>query len=178
MGKGIAESAKNFKNISATVSTRQQMRMASVYYNGMFETAEFKLPEKVKMKVEILQDTEFNSSLRQFMGENDFICSEIFLNGQLYRNGDLVVIEGIDRDSLKVGLIQPVLVKSEDAYFVVRGYLAQRNNLGYFVTENQVEQMSSFTKASHLADFKPLIMHGTTNKFKFALHHNISFSHS
>lgn len=34
MSKGTAESAKNFKNISLTVSVRQQMRMASVYYKA------------------------------------------------------------------------------------------------------------------------------------------------
>ena len=34
VSKNIAESSKNFKNISLTVSVRQQMRMASVYYKG------------------------------------------------------------------------------------------------------------------------------------------------
>ena len=153
------------------------MRMASIYYNGMFDIDDFKLPEKVKVKGEIPADTELNTSLRQFMDETDLVCSEIFFNSQQYKNGDLVVIEAVDTSTLKIGLIQYVLVKSGVVYFVVRRYVALKNYLGYFVTD-QAHETPCCVNASHLADFKPLIMHGTTNKFKFALHHHVSFSYS
>ena len=174
VAKGTAESSKNFKNISRTVSIRQQMRMASTYYNGMFETADFNVPEKVTLKRDLPEDTDFHSSLREFMGDTDFICREISVNSQLYRNGDLVVIEAVDRNNLKIGLIETILVKSDTVWFVSKGYLAQRCNLGYFISKNQEEERSSIINSSRLADYKPLIMHGTTTKFKFSLHHHIS----
>ena len=178
VSKGTAESAKNFKNISLTVSVRQQMRMASVYYNGMFETADIKIPDKVKTKVALRDDSVFNSTLRSFMGVKDLLCSEIVVKSQEYKSGDVVVVEAFDRDNLMVGVIQTILVKEDKVYFVVLKYNARRNNLGYFVSESLVNQESCFLSASRLADFKPLIMHGTLSKFKFALHHYVSVNHS
>ena len=177
VAKGTAESAKNFKNISRTVSIRQQMRMASTYYNGMFEAAEFSVPEKVTYKRDIPDDTEFHSSLREFMSEKDFTSCEIIVNSQVYRNGDIIVIEAIDRNNLKIGLIESILVKSDTVWFVSKRYLARRCNLGYFISQNQ-EDKSAFIKSSRLGDFKPLVKHGTSVKFKFSLHHHISVNYS
>jgi hypothetical protein len=36
VSKSLTESAKNFINITHTVSSRQQLRMCSTIYNGMF----------------------------------------------------------------------------------------------------------------------------------------------
>jgi hypothetical protein len=177
VAKGISESAKNFKNISLTVSVRQQLRMASVYYNGMFEPEAYILPSKVTLKKEIPDDTEFHRSLKEFMKEEDIICNDIIVNSQQYVNGDIVVLDVEDNDTLKVGLVQSILVQSEKVYFVTKRFCAKRNSLGYFVTEDQGEERSSFVNSSHLKDYKPLIQHGTITKFKFSLHHHISFSH-
>ena len=84
----------------------------------------------------------------------------------------------LKRDNLLVSVIQTILVKNNQVYFVVLRYEAKRNTLGYFVTTNERIQESFFLKASHLVDYKPLIMHGTLNKFKFALHHYISVKYS
>ena len=177
MSKGTAESAKNFKNISHTVSVRQQMRMASVYYNGMFEP-DLKLPDKVKTRAGLVEDSVFNSTLRGFMDEDDIVCAEVDLKCQKYRSGDILVLEAFDRDHLKVGVIQTILVRDTEVYFVVIRYTAKRHKLGYFVTDSVVNQESYLHKASRLADYKPLIMHGTLTKFKFALHHYVSVSYS
>jgi hypothetical protein len=48
VAKSVAEASKNFINISHTISHRQQMRICSTYYNGMFSCTAFKLPTVVK----------------------------------------------------------------------------------------------------------------------------------
>jgi hypothetical protein len=144
---------------------------------GMFEISDCQLPENVKTKSDIGEDSEFNSTLRSFMNNKDLVIGEVDLNGQKYKSGDVIVIKAFDRDNLLVGVIQTILVKENGIYFVVIRYNAKRNKLGYFVTDSQV-QKSFFQNASCLADYKPLIMHGTLTKFKFALHHYISISHS
>ena len=114
MSKGTAESAKNFKNISHTVSVRQQMRMASVYYNGMFDP-DMKLPDNVKTKAALAED----SALKPLMDEEDIVCAEVDLNCQKYRSGDIVVLEAFDRDHLKVGVIQTILVRDTEVYLIL-----------------------------------------------------------
>ena len=121
VAKGTAESAKNFKNISLTISVRQQMRMASVFYNGYLETAEVKYPENVKTIDDLEDDSVFNSSLRSFMGEKDFICNEVVIKSQEYQSGDVVVTKAIDRDNLLVSVIQTILVKNK--YILVFSYM-------------------------------------------------------
>ena len=74
----------------------------------------------------------------------------------------------LKRDNLLVSVIQSILVKNNQVYFVVLRYEAKRNTLGYFVTTNERIQESFFLKASHLVDYKPLILHGSHNKFNFA----------
>ena len=112
------------------------------------------------------------------MDEDDIVCAEVDLKCQKYRSGDILVLDAFDRDSLKVGVIQTILVRGSDVYFVVIRYSAKRHKLGYFVTEDVDDQDSCVCKASRIADYKPLIMHGTLTKFKFALHHYVSVSHS
>ena len=108
------------------------------------------------------------------MGNDDFICSEIFVNNQVYKNGDLVVIEVTDHDNIDVGLIQTILVKKEKVYFVTKKFTAARNWLNYFESKKS-ENIPVFIESCNLADFKPLFKKGTTEKFIFVLHHHVSF---
>ena len=174
VAKNTSENAKNFKNISFTLAERQQMRMSSVYFEGMFETEKCKLPEKVSYKEDIPDDTEFQKNLKEFMGLSDLICEEIEIHNQGYKKGELVVIEAIDNHTLKVGIVLSILVKSSRVYFVVKRYEAKRNSLEYFSSEKQLEDVS-FIDAERLHDYKPLKMIGTQRKFVFSLHHHISF---
>ena len=173
VSKNIAESAKNFKNISLTVSVRQQMRMASVYYRGMFETNEFTLPEKVFAKNDLPQGLW---RVTQFMNDEDLACSEIVANHQKYEKGNIVVVEVIEDDGeIRVGAIETIVVKKKEVFLVIRTYNAVRMDLGYYKTVGMgVEHV--FLDVKNLADFKPLIMHGTTLSFAFVLHHHLSYS--
>ena len=69
---------------------------------------------------------------------------------------------------------QAILMKSETVSFVLRKYSAARNLLNYFVTESRADDIC-FCDPKHLVDFKPLVKYGTDMKFKFYIHHHISY---
>ena len=179
VSKGLAESAKNFKNISLTVSVRQQKRMASKFYNGLFETQNIKLPLTVLNRADVEKDqTSVGSYIKVNMREGDFICNEIELRGHHYKVNDVVVLNAVDRSTLDVGWIQTVLVKESGAvYFVVKQYRALRADLGFFTTSTPLDNELALKSFDELADYKPIVIHGTVNRFNFALHHYVSVSH-
>ena len=169
MSKSIVESAKNLKNITATLSVRNQMRMASEYYSGMFDTSPVHVLEQISSSME--EDNE----LVELLQAGGVLCGKVLFDGQIYTKGDIVVISADDSNSLTVGIIQAILVRSSNVHFVARCYQAQRNDYMYFVSKNFI--CKSLIKPSQLADFKPLIKYGTDTHFKFYLHHHISYSH-
>lgn len=176
VAKGTAESAKNFVNITSTLAVRQQMRMASKYYNGMCDTAVVHMPDAVTKKEDLPDGSEMYEKLRVFMREDDVLCSKIVVNCQEFKIGDIVVINATDRDSLEVGVIQTILVKTGGVSFVSRKYETCRNKLNFFVSQCCSDEFY-FIDPFQLADFKPLIRYGTDAKFRYYLHHHISFSY-
>ena len=177
IAKSTAESAKNVKNITKTIADRQQMRSASVYYNGMFNVTLFKLPEVMFYKRDIKDNTDFHNKLKNFMGDSDMICNNIFVNNQEYKNDDLIIIDITDCDNVEVGLIKTILVKENNVYFVIKRFKAIRNWLQYFVSEKPVDNICEFVESSNMADFKPLIKRGTEDAFIFVFHHHPSFEY-
>ena len=161
--------------LEAFPSERQQMRASSVFYQGMFNFTPFILPEVVVKKSEISEESIFYTSLKSFMGDNDFICNSVNVNSQEYRTGDIVVLDIIDSDNISVGIVQTILIKKDLVYFVLQRFSAIRNILQYFESEGSGQSSSEFVQASKLKDFKPLIKRGTTKKFVFVLHHHLSF---
>ena len=152
------------------------MRSASVFYHGLFNFTKFSSLKNVMLKKEIVENNEFHSQLKAFMSNDDVICSEIIVNNQVYKKSDIVVIEITDCDNIVVGLIQTVLVKNSKVYFVIKKFEAVRHWLQYFVSKGS-ERACIFTESDQLADFKPLIKRGTSDKFVFCLHHHLSFEY-
>ena len=111
VAKSTAESAKNVINVTKTISERQQLRAASVFYNGMFNFSKFSLPEAVTIKNDLNNSVPLFTELKAFMNSNSLICSEIFVNNQSYKNGDLLMIEIEDDYTCSVGLIKTILVQ-------------------------------------------------------------------
>ena len=176
IAKSTAESAKNFINISCTLSVRQQMRMASTYYTGIFDTSQIHLPEKVASRDDLPKGCQFYDKLSQFMTEKDILCSEIVWNGHMYKNGNIVVTHIDDENRITVGSIQCILVRSKSVFFVLLQATCSRSELNFFLSE-KCENIPRFVKASDLRDFKPLIKYGTDLKFKFYLHHHVSYAY-
>ena len=114
--------------------------MASKYYNGMFETESFRLPSDVTLKEALPKNTGDSEAalfqkLGSFMTRNDFICKEVTINSQKYKNGDIVVLKAEDDVSLLVGVIKTILVKSGKVFFVSQRYKAERNMFNFFVSK-------------------------------------------
>ena len=175
IAKNTAEASKNFKNISLTVSTRQQMRLSSVYYHGMFATTDLLILSKTSYKKSLVEDTSLQSVL-PFMSDTDFLCSVVEFRSQVYKSGDLVVLEISGQDEIKVGLIVSILVRKESVLLVTREFSATRNYLHFFQAQSD-ELTMTLNKADQLVDYKPLLNHGTPSQVFFCLHHHISFSH-
>ena len=143
----------------------------------MFETSNFILPDKVFYKKDLEHKSVFWTKVKEFMSTSDLVCNEIVASSQKYKKGDIVVLEVTGAgDEITVGLIEIVLVKKDDVFFVVRRYIALKQQLGFYETENVDEYV--FCAAKKLVDYKPIIMHGTTNKFQFVTHHHLSHSQS
>ena len=109
IAKGTTESAKNFINISSTLSVRQQMRLASKYYTGFCDTSVMHIPDYIMKREDLKTDSELKSKLLSFMGIDDFVCKEIVIHGQQYKSGDVIVTQATDRSTLEVGVIQDKL---------------------------------------------------------------------
>ena len=165
------------KNITKTLSERQQMRAASCFYQGMFSTEKYTLPQQVTFKKDLTSGTTFHHELSSFMTAEDMLSSEIIFQGQQYRNGDLVILKMEDCDEAKVGLVQTILInKKGNVYFVCKVYHCVRNWLQYFESVSS-ETHCSFVEVKNIADYKPLIRRGTSVKFVFVMHHRVSFTY-
>ena len=175
--QNFAETSKNVKNISKTLSQRQQMRAASVFYRGMFDTEDFVLPQQdVVYKRNLAGDNMLNKELENIMSDNDMLVTEVHVKGQVYKKGDLIVLIMKDCDTLDAGIIVTTLVKNNQIYFICKVYSCIRNWLQYFESQT-TSQSYKYVNVKQLADFKPLVKKGSTDNFMFVLHHRISFAY-
>ena len=164
--QNIAETSKNVKNISKTLSERQQLRRASIFYRGMFNTNKFTLPETVYRKEDLDLEENFQRTIAEFSNYGDIFSKQITVNGVLYSQDDLMVSEVIDSDNLKVAIIRTILVRNNQVFFLARIYRCRRHWLGYFESQDSGD-FHSFINFTHFPDYKPLGRHGTTVKFRF-----------
>ena len=176
IAKSAAEASKNFKNISHTLSSRQQQRQSSVFYCGMFAVNDIVIKDKAMFVSDFRGDTELERFLVPLMDSDDYICKEVEYRSQVYTAGDLVVLEALSPDKIKVGLVYTTLIKMDSVGLIVKEYLAVRTWLRYFkgvpVGPNFV-----MVGAQDLADYKPLFNNGTALLPIFCLHHHISVSY-
>ena len=120
-------------------------------------------------------NTDLENSVLPFMNDQDFLSSAVSFRSQMYKSGDIVVLETYNPDELKVGLILTILIRGDAAFFIVKQYVAIRSWLRFFKASSDDPVLSIFD-ARNLADFKPLINHGTSSQLFFCLHHHISTS--
>ena len=176
IAKMSSESAKNYINISHTISTRQQLRLSSIYYHGMFPNNEMIISGKSTYKKELKLSGENEKFVFTHMCDGDFLCSEIEFRSQQYRPGQLVVLEVVSPDQLKMGLILSILVKENSAYLVVKYFFSERTELCYFKADILNAPLNIYD-IKDLADYKPLVNHGSATEMFFTLHHGLSFSY-
>ena len=173
VAKSVADSSKNFKNISLTVSNRQQLRMASTYYHGMYDAEEYKLPIVVKQKSDLIEEG-LENNLKEFLGDLDLISDQITWRERIYKHEMVVVISRKDLLEMKVGSIKRIVVKKDRVYLLVRRATVILNQSKVFQTET-VEDNLVFVNIEDLQDSYPLFKRGNEEKFFIIPHHHISF---
>ena len=123
VGKSLATSGKNFKNIAKTVAERQQFRQASIYYSGMYPTQEVFLPASVQRKQDLTLrmrgESSIFSKIYDFLNDSAVICDNVKFQDQNYKTNDVVVIDMKDQESIRVGLVQAICFKDGIVYFLV-----------------------------------------------------------
>ena len=176
VAKSTSQASKNFINISSTVSHRQQYRMCSSYYSGMFSSHKYLLPMKVKVRDD-LKDSELELVLKQIMSsQDDLVCSEIELWCRKYKVNDVVVIRRSDQITMSVALIKSIVVKKQTIFAVVRKYEVVQNYLRLFESTSMSTDLHLINLET-LQDSYPLFRRGTEKKFILIPHHHISFSY-
>ena len=108
----------------------------------------------------------------EFCDDKTLILKEVIFKNQKYETEDIIILEN-GSEILKIGLIQAIIFKDNDVYFLAYRYTALRTVLGFYET-TRFNNKLFFIRADQLADSKPLIMHGVVLKFKFSLHHYLS----
>ena len=140
----------------------------------MFSTSELIIPEKVTFKKSMRGKTEFDKSILPFMSEGDFLCSVVEYKSQLYKCGQIVMLQMFSPEEIKVGKILSILVKKNSAYLVTNEYVALKHDLQYFHA-NAEDATPTIKDVSRLVDFKPITNHGTATELFFCLHHHLSY---
>ena len=62
---------------------------------------------------DLRRDTELERFLVPLMDSDDYICKEVEYRSQVYTAGDLVVLEALSPDKIKVGLVYTTLIKMD-----------------------------------------------------------------
>ena len=117
----------------------------------------------------------FESLILHYMSSSDSLCTEIEIKSQMYRAGQIVVIEQLSLDEMKVGLIVSILLKERSTHFVTKQFFAEREFLQYYRAASDDPPLT-IQDVSKLADYKPLVNHGTSSQVFFCLHHHISYT--
>ena len=173
MAKLLAGAAKNFKNVSKTVAVRQQLRSASVFFEGIFSQKVI-LPIRTRRKLDLLGDNSPNMvSAVEFMDDQSLLCQEVVKEGQLYKVDDVVILRALAPDHLEVGLVLAIIVKQDKVVLMVTKYQAHRNKNNLVFETFDFERRPAFVKVENLCDYKPLHKHGVYEKFLFCLHHSV-----
>ena len=176
IAKAFADSSKCFINVSYTIAYRQQMRMCSIYYRGMYGLMDFKLPDSPFSK-EDLGNSLIEMKIRSLMsGAKDLVTYQIEYNGRLYKVNDLIILNREDYAEIQVGMIKGFLIRKKTIYVIVLNYTAVQNYLGVFESSMKSENLK-LVNFKTLEDTYPLFRRGTENKFLLILHHFVSFTH-
>ncbi len=92
-----------------------------------------------------------------------------------YKLGHVIVTEVICEDIIEVGVIEKIVVRGDKIWFLVALHECARDRFNVFqalpVNKGKMLHFSSFQ------DFKPLIMRGAGECFRFVLHHHLPCKH-
>ena len=174
VAKSIADGSKNFINISLTLANRQQLRMASVLYNGMFKTDDFQVPVHVKKKCE-LSNTESDLYLKSHMIDTDLACTQIEWRERDFKVNDVVIIRRQDLIEMTVGVIKSIVIRHHKEVFLLVNKFKAVQDANLTFKAGNCSDGWSFINIKDLVDTYCLMKRGRDYNFLLILHHHISF---
>ena len=170
--KRITSATRQFTNIGVTIVERHQLKMASNFFNGLFETEFVKLTKKHTL-IEDRSSPKF-SSIKDFIMNGDISCGELYYKNRKYEAGIVVVISRKDTLEMDCGIIRNIFVRRKQVYFLVTRCLMRRSCLGFFELIKKRNELE-IINVDDLHDAYPLEKKGTENYFVIMLHHHVSF---
>ena len=129
------------------------MRLSSVMYRGMFDTVEIVVADKIQYKSSMKGNTDLEKSILPFMNNQDFLSSAVSFRSQMYKSGDIVVLETYNPDEHKVGLILTILIRGDSVFFIVKQYVAIRSWLRFFKSSSDDPVLSIFDARNFISTF-------------------------
>ena len=172
VSKSLAESGKNFINVSLTISTRQQFRLASTFFRGMFPD-DLSLPVKVKTVSELGHEG-LDRQFRSFAHYDDLVCEEVTWKSRQYKVGVMVVISRFDQILMDVGEIRLILIRNNEVHLILRRSKIEQNFVTIFKSI-EISNQLSVVKLRDLQDTYPLFKRGNESNFCLIPHHHVSF---
>jgi hypothetical protein len=161
----FSESAKNFINILKTLATKNQKRMASRNYSGLFSSPTISFPGK-----KTTPEKERGSLPEHFFRVGDILTDKIVVKSTLYRVGHVVITEVQSEDVLQAGEILKIVVRQGRVFLLVKLYACARARFRYF---DCLPKNIALVRWSTLCDYKPLIRRSSEECPRFLLHHHL-----
>lgn len=129
-------------------------------------------PPDIQFISKLTSPSDMDSSLpRSLLHSCDILTDKVYICGTTYKIGHILVKNCICEDLLEVGVIQKIVVRNQKPMFLISLYECARNDFNVFeaLSMNRAELLSY----EDCDDYKPLIMRGEGECFKFVLHHRI-----
>ena len=117
----------------------------------------------------------YDKRMVEFLGKvapSAIIPPEVSIWGTKYNIGEILIIKKPDAGELDIGVIFAIAVINNEVIFGCEGFKAFQNKNNVYVTHSKLNNI--VIEHANLADFHPLVRHGTPTNFMFVLHNYIT----
>jgi hypothetical protein len=144
------------------LAKRTQLRLGAALHKGLFKQNQIQVPEQAE-----------SGTCYQFhhpsILPSDIVCESVNVKNTEYKVGMLVVLAVSSQNKITAGWIKKIVVREDQAYFLVLSKTCVRQTLRYFRSTDGESQLE-MTKQEELRSYKPLIPRGNEQQFIFFLH--------
>ena len=167
--KAIVGAAKNFINVSFTITERLQFRLTSSYYHGFYKREDFTLPKIVFNIFQMKKSGRYDRQFIPFLRPEDLLSRKITFKSRLYSTDKIILLRKVRPDQFDVGLMKLFIVRSGEVMTIIKRFEVFRHELNIFESFGD-EKGFQLIRLSDLDDSYPLKIHGNENYFRSRLH--------
>ena len=182
--KKAIRSSQNFINVTQSLSEKHQLLQALYAAGSLFrqplsyghdgQKQDNAGPFNLKIYSPEFQKA-VNESQYDINNENTIVCTKVYFNGVIYKNGSVVLIDRESSDSVSCGEINLVLVhNNETVILVVEEKVAfYLPDCGLYKIENSINSKFSCVCLQQLLDIFPLEIYRVFGADFLALRHTV-----